>query len=816
MYHFVLLLLKHNLFIMNIRLLSLLLIVVFTVSISFARTTVRYIDALKVTYTGNGTLIAGPSDVGDYTYKIEVTGLYSSTNSTIKVNDTLVITPTSKSANSVFIDEIVADGSLNRIKVTFPPGKNGTASCVRNINVNGYVNNITVINGDLGDPVGHDGQVNICGPVKQILVKGKKYKIKNTKNAEWWGGNIWADINVDHGVSKIIAKGGNLYYYPGATDNGMISVNGDVKLIAADGVIVKTSETVRVMFGGGIKADIFNTGNEIKQIRAKGGLIIDSGIYCRQIKKVSVKGQKTTDPRPYFSVNEQGITKTYIQTTDPDSNYKDCSLKNINIKNGMIFNSLFSAKGNVDSFKSTLEIPLSGFSISNVILRAGTDSDLSENNPPAIAPNIYATGVISETEVIIPFTIDSIDSGETLAVRIHNRGPALEAVISNYYGQSFEYGDAWKITDYPESGMFVWITQDYQEDVYSNIIVRVTDNGIPNKFDDMKIIASVTSSNVAPVLTLDPTNELRIINLLNETNLSWIVKVFDMNIYDDITFSIENNSPGFLFKNTMWRTFEVYSTNLVVGSYSNIIFKATDNDGLSDSKTVTLLVTSNATPIVSTTLTDNKIITIVSNEFSFYVTANSTQTNDLTFSAPTNLPSGAVYSETTYSTVMTASNKFTWTPATSQTGVYNLNFIVFDSNVAPMTGQVDVIITVTNGITSALSIYNLYSDETSEISAAQVPFYASTASYPGKIGRINANSSAFDSQFIAGVKDTTPGDWQNASYLGRLESIKIEGGSYSNTFISLKKISIWQGDTFDFSGNAVWINGTRATDNSQK
>lgn len=801
---------------MNTRLLSILLITVLTTSVSFARTTVRYIDALKVTYTGNGALIVGPSDAGDYTYKIEVTGLAFYTNTSDKVNDTLVIKPTSQSANSIFIDEIVADGSLSRIKVTFPPGKDGTASCVRNINVKGYVNNITIINGDLGDPVGHDGQVNINGPIKQILVKGKKNKIKNTKDAEWWGGNIWADINVDNGVSKIIAKGGNIYYYPGATDNGMISVNGNVKLIAADGVIVKTSETVRVMFGGGIKADIFNTGNEVKQIRAKGGLITDSGIYCRQIKKVSVKGQKATDPRPSFSIDEQGITKSYIQTTDPNFNYKDCSLKNINIKNGMIFNSIFSTKGNVNSLKSALENPITGFSISNVILRAGTDGDLSENNPPVIDPNIYATGVISETEVIIPFTIDSIDSGETLAVRIHNRGPALEAVISNYYGQSFEYGDAWKVTDYPESGMFVWITQSYQEDVYSNITVRVTDNGIPNKFDDMRIIASVTSSNLAPVLSLDPDDNPRIINLLNETNLFWTASVFDMNIYDIITFTIENNSPGLIFSNLTTRSFYVYSTNLVVGSYSNIVFKATDSDGLSDSKTITLFITSNAVPIVSTTLTDNKITTAVSNEFSFYVIANSIQTNDLTFSVPTNLPSGAAYSETTYSAVMSASNKFTWTPAASQTGVYNLNFVVFDSNIAPMTGMVDVVITVTNGMTSAFSFYDLYSEETSENTAGQQPFYASYAAYPGKIGRIYANSSVFDSQFIAGVKDTVLKDWQNASYLGRLENVKIEGGSYSNTFISLKKISIWQGDTFDFFENAVWIDGTRAIDNSQK
>ena len=94
------------------------------------------------------------------------------------MEDTLTIKATSQSANSIFVDKIIADGALKKIKVTFPPGKDGLASCVRNISVNGYVNNITIINGDLGAPDAHDGQVNISGPIKQILVKGKKNKIQ--------------------------------------------------------------------------------------------------------------------------------------------------------------------------------------------------------------------------------------------------------------------------------------------------------------------------------------------------------------------------------------------------------------------------------------------------------------------------------------------------------------------------------------------------------------------------------------------------------------------------------------------------------------
>jgi len=312
----------------------------------YAAKTVRYIDALKVTYNGLGNMTAGASDSGNYTYKIEITGLSSVTNTKNKITDSLVIKPTSKSANSIFIDKIFADGALNKIKVTFPPGKDGLASCVRNIEVDGYVNNITIVGGDLGAPDAHDGEVKIAGSVKQILVKGKKHKIKNTKNAEWWGGNIWADISANEGVAKIIAK-------------------------------------------------------------------------CRQIRKIFVKGQKAADPRPPYSPLQQGLSKVYFQTTDPDYNYKDCSLKNITIKNGSIFDSLFSVKGDINSVKVSLENSGAGNAITNVIIRAGTDMDLSENDPPTIYPNFFATGVVTETKVVVPFTIDSAQAGETLAVHIH-------------------------------------------------------------------------------------------------------------------------------------------------------------------------------------------------------------------------------------------------------------------------------------------------------------------------------------------------------------------------------------------------------------
>jgi len=772
--------------------------------ISNAAKTVRYIDALKVVYTGNGTMTAGASDAGDYTYKIEIMGLSSITNTQTKVQDSLVITPTSQSANSIFINEIVADGALNKIKVTFPPGKDGLASCVRNIKVNGYVNNITIIGGDLGAPDAHDGQVKITGSVKQILVKGKKHKIKNTKNTEFWGGNIWADISVTGAVSKIIAKGGNIFYFKNAVDNGAIDVNGLVKLIAADGVIVKTSETVKVMFGGAIKADIFNQGNEIKQIRAKGGRIVDGGIYCRQLKKLYVNGQKATDPRPNFSVSQQGISKICVQTTDPNFNYKDCSLKNILVKNGAIFNSLFSAKGNLSSAKVTLENPATGNAITNSIVRVGTDMDLSVNNPPSISPNFFATGVVTETRVIIPFTIDSQDSDETLAVHIHNRGPALDAIISNYYGQTFALDEAWKITSYPESGMFVWVTKDFQEDCYSNIIVRVSDNGTPNKYDEMLIYACVTSSNVAPSLTISPADNPRIVNMLTETNVVWTVNVFDMNLYDSITFSIENNSPGLLVENTSWRNFKVYSTNLVLGTYSNIVFKATDDSGASDSISIDLFVISNDVPIVSSTLTDDKITSAVSNNVEFYITANAANSTTLDFLIPSGLPSGASYTQAVFSSTVAASNKFSWTPAASQTGTYNLDFKVVSSVIDPMTGEVAVVITITNDTTLA----TFSSDD----------FYVnnSAAAFPGSINKIYSNSGVYDSKFIAGVKDEVTEDWANASYLGKLKSLKIMGTALGNSFISLKKISIWQSDLFDFSGNDVWIDKHRATDSSQQ
>jgi len=302
------------------------------------------LDVLSVTYTGEGLLTY--SATTDYKYDFKITGVVSSS-----VNR-LTIKPVNKSRNSVFINSISSDGPLDSINVTFPPGKD-MASCVRNITVNGYTKKIKILGGDLGAGDGKDGKVIIKGFLKSLMVKGKKYNVPNTKLTEWWGGNIWSDIVVYKYAKKIIAKGGNVCYAFDDSLLGSIVVSGDVTKISVDGVIVKTNResSVKVMFGGAIGSQIKCPGYEIKNLRAKGGAIKGGKIYCRQLGKVQVLGQKSTTFQPLFPAMDKGISKVLIETTDESGDYKLSSLKNSIVKNGSVRDTIYSVKGDLNTFK---------------------------------------------------------------------------------------------------------------------------------------------------------------------------------------------------------------------------------------------------------------------------------------------------------------------------------------------------------------------------------------------------------------------------------------------------------------------------------
>ncbi len=148
-----------------------LLFVYFATSIQAANQQVVEFDVLKAIYKGVGEI----DIVNDFgMYDINITGMDSSSN----INSLTIIPQNGrkKAPNFTHINLIYGDGPFKTIQVKFPPGKGSRSSYVRNIAVSGSVDKLSIEGGDLGATDLHDGEVDIEGNVKSIVIQGKKYK----------------------------------------------------------------------------------------------------------------------------------------------------------------------------------------------------------------------------------------------------------------------------------------------------------------------------------------------------------------------------------------------------------------------------------------------------------------------------------------------------------------------------------------------------------------------------------------------------------------------------------------------------------------
>jgi len=761
----------------------------------FATKFEAFLGTAKATYNGSGYMLA--TRLYNNTWNIQILGLADSTSSA----PNLKIIPTEKYPSDVFINSITADGSLNSIKVELPPGTQ-FANYVRNIFVDGDVNKITLTAADLGASDGQDGLIKINGSVKNIIVKGKKYKPFKNADYQWWGGNIWADIKISNSINKILAKGGNIYFDNEGGILGNISANGHLKQLYSKETILKIKKndaTSKTSFGGGISANVNVGNNEIKTIKAKGGIISNGKISCRQLKQIKIIGQKLSYPQSIVSPENQGINKICVEAGNGSiESYENCAIKQLIVKNGSINDCLFSAKGDIKTFKTIGEIDNGKGNINNVIARGGYEGSLSKNIKPSITPSICVTSVHTGIDLIIPFVINSTNVSEILTTRIKYRGNALNSYISNSYGKTFSGTNRWEISSYPQTGMFVWATVDEDQGVAPLITVRVRDDSTPNLYDELSISASLFASNVAPTISVVPSDNPRIFNLAYKTLLDWDVTIFDLDFSDELFFSLENDSLGLVTNKISNRKYNVYSTNNLIGFYSNIIFKVTDSTGQTDSTSISINIISNLSPKISTTLDSNYFVRAMGESLNFFVVAEDTELTDLTFVRPLKLPPTAIYSNRTVNTAIPVSNIFYWTPHFLETGSYSWSFYVYDSHDVSLSST----ITITGKVTN--QFYNPITPKISKKFTYVAPTY-----HPGNINNISAAGAARASKFIAGVNDNETEDWSSSSYLGKIKKVKINGTATSNTFVSSEDFKIPNKTPLDFNNNEVWINGTK-------
>ena len=561
-------------------------------TMAFCKTQKIKLDVLNVTYTGEGLLAY--SATTDYKYDFQITGVISSS-----VNK-LTIKPVNKSRNSVFINSIYADGPIDSINVTLPPGKD-KASCVRNISVDGYVKSIKIIGGDLGASDGKDGILEVDGYLKSLMVKGKKYNVPYTKKTEWWGGNIWSSvIDINGYVKKIMTKGGNICYAYDDSLLGSIFINGDATKITCDGVIVKTNKadsSSKVMFGGAMGAQIYCEDGELKNLRVKGGAIKGSYILCKQVGKVQVIGQKTgaDQAQPLFPLTDKGISKVFIETTEESGDYKLSSINSSIVKNGSIKDSIYSIKGDLNNFKVDGDISGGLGNVNNFKVRAGYQGDLKESKAPVITTDVVVTNIGTNATLIVKFNVENNEPGKKTYTRIRYRDLAYNSFISNYNGKVVGEGRWLEADENVSSGMFVWTSPGELKGAYLEPTIISRNDGIPYLFSEITFGIGVDFTNLPPVIKLDP--DYNPVSFRIGASICWTCSVYDVNSDDTITLNVSGPQgfDNFVITEYKKRNFSVMAVtnSLVEGTYSDVTFIAKDGSGLESSKIITVNITTN-------------------------------------------------------------------------------------------------------------------------------------------------------------------------------------------------------------------------------
>jgi len=720
-----------------------LLLVCFVTSTRAANQQVVEFDVLKAIYKGEGNIeIVNDSGM----YDIKITGMGSSSN----INS-LTILPQAgrkKAPNFTHINLIYGDGSFKKIQVKFPPGKGERSSYIRNIAVSGSVDKLSIEGGDLGATDLHDGKVDIDGNVKSIIIKGKKYK--NSSNVlEWWGGDIWANIEINGFLQKLLVKGGNINLDEQGGVIGKIISHGVIKQLVVKGFSLKNENNIKELHGGGVCVEIDTNERELQKLLVKGGVLIGGKIKCQQLKNLKIIGQDPLNPASIpISFTKSGIFNSQILTFNSGTLPSD--LIHTTVKNGTIRDNIFTAYGDVKTVKVTGKTGASAGNISNTVVRAGLNGDLSHNNPPEISPETALTDIPTDGKIVVPFSVISDDTNEILTVYVDNYETIFDAVISNYNGEIFSATNRWQGTS-PMYGMLVCESTG----AIDGVVVRALDNGTPFKYFDMTVNIGGVTTNAAPSISLTPSDNPREINLTETNDFSWQVSIKDNNANQPVTFTIEEDPIGLTLTQLSQRDFIVSAENVSAGTYSNVTFKVVDDGGLSDTKSLTVIITNIYSFNVYTSLENNKIDLPVNSNLTFDIIAKDNSSSSFNFLDLTNgfitdnIYSNAVFYGTS------ATNYFNWTPTELYAGENQFEFKVLNSHGA--TGAVVAVVNVE--LPEADFFSSLSSTNFSWLAGDTLSFYI-----------IAKDEKTNDFKFIAPSNLPEPNIYFNAEYYDKLSA----------------------------------------------
>lgn len=426
---------------------------------AFSADTVIF-GGMRLNYSGKGYCVASPCSNGG---KWDVWDLKIVDDAANAAKATLTIRPLENGPTNFCLKiRCLSAPGLKSLKITFPPGANGVGY-LKDLYVGSGMQSLTVIGGDLGSNEGGDGLVSIKGGVEQIKLSGLKRKDKASGALSYWGGNLWADVDIKGSLGSCLITGGNYSFRPGKDDRRLacFNVTGGVKKFALKAFLFKDQSGAACSCGGFASADL-TAGTAIDSLCVAGGGWMNGLVTAPRIGKVSISG-----PNPGAKIlpakrEDYGLVNASIRTisaANPD-NFTNYYLGACSFRSASVIGSLIAAHGSIKGLKVSSDANGNGGIVEESSVCAGVGYDNAYLSAPVIFAPAPMSGVLpagTNCVFTLPFTVTNLPAGEVSSICVSSRGLAWDCFISNEFSETYSKFDRWDVSGTNSvSGTFVW------------------------------------------------------------------------------------------------------------------------------------------------------------------------------------------------------------------------------------------------------------------------------------------------------------------------------------------------------------------------
>jgi hypothetical protein len=307
---------------------------------------------------------------------------------------------------------------------------------------------------------------------------------------------------------------------------------------------------------------------------------------------------------------------------------------------------------------------------------------VTDNGQPQLSSTTTFNIIVTMTNrppTITPVPTQNINVGDTLNLTISGSDPDAQQTIT-YSLDTAPQGASISAA----SGLFTWAPGAAQTG-NNTVTVRVTDNGSPTLSATTTFTIVVTQPNRAPTITTVPTQNIKVGQALSLT-----VSASDPDAGQTLTYSLD-----------------AAPQSATIGASSGA-FNWTPTSAQTGTSTVTVRVTDNGTPQLSTTTSFNVIVTMTNRPPT--ITATPTQnvkegaTLNVTISAsdpdqPQQTLTFTLDSPPQGASIGASTGAFSWTPTSAQVGTTTITVRVTDNGSPALsaTATFDVVVSAQAG-----------------------------------------------------------------------------------------------------------------------